>query len=230
MGFLVTIDTTLIGDESVYIAVIFFCQRQWLLFVYACSIAFVLCFDTVRNVKRGEAIISSSSISAETATLTVIICVISISGIMNKNLHVHETLRCVDASQAQMLFDSVGWKYVVLGQHLIGHKVGDSAIQCIFYVLLRVFSQTGQESILLIGVCLQDGIQGFVVQAVRRHCAKHYYPRWTVSHLLDGDFVTANDQGYERKAPAQIQGGVEKFGSTLVSGLCGNLVCEGEMA
>ena len=149
---------------------------------------------------------------------------------MDKNLHVHETLRCVVASQAQMLSDSSGWKYVVLGQHLIGHKVGDSAIQCIFYVLLRVLSQTAQESILLFGVCLQDGIQACVLQAVRCHCAKHYHPRWTVSHLLDGDFVTANDQGYQRKALAQIQRGVEKFGSTLVSGLCWNLVCKGEMA
>ena len=149
---------------------------------------------------------------------------------MNINLHVHETLRCVVASQAQMLSDSGGWKYVVLGQHLIGHKVGDSAIQSIFYVLLPVLSQTAQESILLIGVCLQDGIQAFVVQAERSHCAKHYYPRWTVSHLLDGDFVTAKDQGYQRIALAQIQGGAEKFGSTLVSGLCGNLVCEGQMA
>ena len=69
---------------------------------------------------------------------------------MNTNLHVHETLRCVVASQAQMLSDSGGWKYVVLGQHLIGHKVGDSAIQSIFYVLLPVLSQTAQESILLI--------------------------------------------------------------------------------
>ena len=149
---------------------------------------------------------------------------------MNTNLHVHETLRCVVASQAQMLSDSIGWKYVVLGQHLIGHKVGDSAIQCIFYVLLRVLSQAAQESILLFRVCLQDGIHGFVVQAVRCHCAKHYHPRWTVSHLLDGDFVSANDQGYQSKALAQSQRGVEKFGSTLVSGLCGNLVCEGEVA
>ena len=80
---------------------------------------------------------------------------------MNTNLHVHETLRCVVASQAQMLSHSGGWKYVVLGQHLIGHKVGGSAIQLVFYVLLRVLSQTHQESILLFGVCLQDGIQGF---------------------------------------------------------------------
>ena len=149
---------------------------------------------------------------------------------MNTNLHVHETLRGVVASQAHMLSDSIRWKYVVLGQHLIGHIVGDSAIQCIFYVLLRVLSQAAQESILLFGVCLQDGIQSFVVQAVRCHCAKHYHPRWTVSHFLDGDFVTANDQGYQRIAPAQIERGVEKFGSTLVSGLCGNLFCEGEMA
>ena len=68
MGFRVTIDTTQIGDESVYIAVIFVCQRQWLVLVNARSIASVLCFDGVRNVNRGEAIISSPSISAETAT------------------------------------------------------------------------------------------------------------------------------------------------------------------
>ena len=72
MGFRVTIDTTQIGDKSVYIAVIFVCQRQWLVLVDARSIASVLCFDGVRNVNRGEAIISSPSISAETATLTVI--------------------------------------------------------------------------------------------------------------------------------------------------------------
>ena len=47
---------------------------------------------------------------------------------MNKNLQVHDARRCVVASQAQMLSDSSGWKYVVLGQHLIGHKVGDSAM------------------------------------------------------------------------------------------------------
>ena len=35
---------------------------------------------------------------------------------MNINLHVHETLRCVVTSQAQLLSDSGGWKYVVLGQ------------------------------------------------------------------------------------------------------------------
>ena len=149
---------------------------------------------------------------------------------MNINLHVQETLRCVVTSQAQMLSDSGGWKYVVLGQHLIGHKVGDSAIQLVFYVLLRVLSQTHQESILLFRVCLQDGIQGFVIQAVRSHCAQHYYPHYTVSLLLDRDFVTAKDQGYETIALAQIHGGAEKFGSTLVSGFCGNLVCEGQMA
>ncbi len=49
MGFRVTIDTTQIGDESVYIAVIFVCQRQWLVFVDAGSIASVLCFDWVRG-------------------------------------------------------------------------------------------------------------------------------------------------------------------------------------
>ena len=80
------------------------------------------------------------------------------------------------------------------------------------------------------GSAFKMGIQAFVVQAVRCHCAKHYYPCWKVSHLLDGDFVTAKDQGYQRIALAQIQGGAEKFGSTLVSGLCGNLVCEGQMA
>ena len=72
MGWRVTINTTQIGDESVYIAVIFVCQRQWLVFVDDCSTASLLCFDGVRNVNRGEAIISSSRISAETGTLTVI--------------------------------------------------------------------------------------------------------------------------------------------------------------
>ena len=72
MGWRVTINTTQIGDESVYIAVIFVCQRQWLVFDDDCSTVSFLCFDGVRNVKRGEAIISSSRISAETGTLTVI--------------------------------------------------------------------------------------------------------------------------------------------------------------
>jgi len=72
MGWRVTINTTQIGDESVYIAVIFVCQWQWLVFDDDCSTASLLCFDGVRKVKRGEAIISSSRISAETGTLTVI--------------------------------------------------------------------------------------------------------------------------------------------------------------
>ncbi len=44
------------------------------------------------------------------------------------------------ANQAQMLFDSVRWKYVVLDQHFIGHKVGNSAKKSVFYALLAVLS------------------------------------------------------------------------------------------
>ena len=72
MGWRVTINTSQIGDESVYIAVIFVCQRQWLVFVGDYSTVSLLCFDGVRNVNRGEPIISSSRVSAETGTLKVI--------------------------------------------------------------------------------------------------------------------------------------------------------------
>ena len=60
---------------------------------------------------------------------------------MSINLHVHETLSCMFASQSQMLFDRFGWKNVVLGQNLIGQKVSCNAIHVVFYDLLRVLSQ-----------------------------------------------------------------------------------------
>jgi hypothetical protein len=155
----------------------------------------VLGFDGVENKKRSEAIVSTTRKSAKTIQQTGISAIISMSVLTNINLHVHETLRCVIASQAQMLFDSVRWKYVVLGQHLIGHKVVGSAKQVVFYVLLAVFSQTSQMSILLIWIRLQDDIQGLFAQAVRSHCAKHCHLHYTVPLLLDGNFATVKDQG-----------------------------------
>jgi hypothetical protein len=61
---------------------------------------------------------------------------------MSINLHVHEALSCMFASQSQMLFDRFGWKNVVLGQNRICQKVAGNAIHVVFYDLLRVLSQT----------------------------------------------------------------------------------------
>jgi hypothetical protein len=59
---------------------------------------------------------------------------------------------------------------------------------------------------------------------------KHYHLRYTVPLLLDGHFATVKDQGYQGVALAQIEGGVERFLRTRVSGHCRNLVCKGQMA
>ena len=138
---------------------------------------------------------------------------------MSVNLHVHETLRCVLANQAQMPFDSFGWKNVVLGQHLIGHKVGYHAIHVVFYDLLRVLSQTSQVDIELFGVSSQDSIHAFLIQAVRSHCAKQYHAHYTVPLLLNWHFAPVNDQCKQCVGLAQSEGGAETFFRTLVSGL-----------
>ncbi len=48
--------------------------------------------------------------------------------------------------------------------------------------------------------------------------------------LLDGQFMTENDQGYNRVCLAEVQVDAEKFIRTRVFGLCGNPVCKGQMA
>ncbi len=111
------------------------------------------------------------------------------------NLHVHETLWCVIASQTQVLSDRSWWKYVVSCQHLFAHIVAYCAKQLVFYELLCVLCQTSQMSFLPIGISVQDDIQGFFAQAIRSHCAKHCHPRYTVPLLPNGDFATVKDQG-----------------------------------
>jgi hypothetical protein len=114
---------------------------------------------------------------------------------MSINLHVHETLSCMFASQSQMLFDKLGWKNVVLGQNLIGQKVAGNAIHVVFNDLLRVLSKTSQVGMELFGVRCQESIHAYFAQAVRTCSAKQYHPHYTVSLLLNWHFGTINNQG-----------------------------------
>jgi hypothetical protein len=57
--------------------------------------------------------------SAETTTKSEINKIIRINDLVSINLHFHETLFCVFASQAEMQFDFVGGKNVISGQHLL---------------------------------------------------------------------------------------------------------------
>ena len=86
---------------------------------------------------------------------------------MSINLHVHEALSCMFASQSQMLFDRFGWKNVVFGQNLVGQKVAGNAIHVVFYDLLLVLSQTTQVGMELFGVRCQESIHAYFAQAVR---------------------------------------------------------------